>query len=168
MLEFRTGTGFAFEVVVDRAFDLGRCELRGQPLAWTSAVGFAGPWYYEWEGLGFFRNWGGGLLTTCGIDHALFMATDTAAQYHYPPKLTEEFGLHGRVSNRPAGVATDVHGIVRNHVERQRNRQLGLVQVGDVVHERELLPYVDEPERRAEPRRDNRGMAHPVEARIRR
>lgn len=102
VLEFRTGTGFAFEVVVDRAFDLGRCELRGQPLAWTSAVGFAGPWYYEWEGLGFFRNWGGGLLTTCGIDHTLFMATDTAAQYHYPPKQTEDFGLHGRVSNRPA------------------------------------------------------------------
>lgn len=102
MLEFRTGSGFAFDVVVDRAFDIGRAELRGMPLAWTSAVGFAGPWYYEWEDLGFFRNWGGGLLTTCGIDHALFMAEDTAAQYHYPPKQTERFGLHGRVSNRPA------------------------------------------------------------------
>ena len=72
------------------------------PLAWTSAVGVEGPWYYEPEGLGFFRTFGGGLLTTCGIDHALFMAEDTAAQYHYPPKQTETFGLHGRVSNRPA------------------------------------------------------------------
>jgi hypothetical protein len=104
-LEFRTGSGFAFEVLVDRAFDLGRCELRGVPLAWASPVGFAGPWFYEWEGLGFFRNWGGGLLTTCGIDHTLFMATDTAAQYHYPPKQTEDFPLHGRVSNRPARLA---------------------------------------------------------------
>jgi hypothetical protein len=102
VLEFRTGTGFAFEVIVDRAFDLGRCEHAGRPLAWTSAVGFAGPWYYEWEDLGFFRNWGGGFLTTCGIDHTLFMAEDTAAQYHYPPKQTERFPLHGRVSNRPA------------------------------------------------------------------
>jgi hypothetical protein len=102
VLEFRTGTGFSFEVVVDRAFDLGRCELRGVPLAWTSDVGFAGPWYYEPDGLGFFRNWGGGLLTTCGLDHALFMAEDTAEQYHYPAKQTETFGLHGRVSNRPA------------------------------------------------------------------
>ncbi|MEA2525433.1 MAG: hypothetical protein QOF73_2660, partial [Thermomicrobiales bacterium] len=25
VLEFRTGTGFAFEVIVDRAFDIGRC-----------------------------------------------------------------------------------------------------------------------------------------------
>jgi hypothetical protein len=101
-LEFRTGSGFAFEVIVDRAFDIGRCELRGTPLAWTSAVGFAGPWFYDWEDLGFFRNWGGGLLTTCGLDHTLFMAEDTAAQYHYPPKQSEQFGLHGRVSNRPA------------------------------------------------------------------
>ena len=53
-------------------------------------------------GLGFFRNWGGGLLTTCGIDHTLFMAEDTAAQYHYPPKQMERFPLHGRLSNHPA------------------------------------------------------------------
>jgi hypothetical protein len=105
VLEFRTGTGFAFDVLVDRAFDIGRCELRGIPLAWVSAVGVEGPWFYEPEGLGFFRGFGGGLLTTCGIDHALFMAEDTAAQYHYPPKPTETFGLHGRVSNRPARLA---------------------------------------------------------------
>jgi hypothetical protein len=102
LLEFRTGTGFVFDVVVDRAFDIGRCEHAGRSLAWVSPVGFAGPWFYEWQGLGFFRNWGGGFLTTCGIDHTLFMAEDTAAQYHYPPKQKEEFPLHGRVSNRPA------------------------------------------------------------------
>ena len=105
VLEFRTGSGLAFDVLVDRAFDIGRCELRGIPLAWTSAVGVEGPWYYEPEGLGFFRGFGGGLLTTCGVEHALFMAEDTAAQYHYPPKSTETFGLHGRVSNRPARLA---------------------------------------------------------------
>lgn len=105
VLEFRTGTGFTFDVLVDRAFDIGRCELRGTPLAWTSAVGVQGPWFYEPEGLGFFRGFLGGLLTTCGIEHALFMAEDTAAQYHYPPKQTETFGLHGRVSNRPARLA---------------------------------------------------------------
>ena len=105
VLEFRTGTGFSFDVLVDRAFDIGRCELGGRSLAWDSGVGFAGPWFYEWEGLGFMRNWGGGFLTTCGIDHTLFMAEDTAAQYHYPPKQTEEFPLHGRLSNRPARLA---------------------------------------------------------------
>jgi hypothetical protein len=105
VLEFRTGTGFEFDVVVDRAFDVGRCEHAGRALGWTSATGFAGPWYHEPEGLGFFRGFGGGLLTTCGLDHALFMAEDTAEQYHYPPKPTETYGLHGRVSNRPARLA---------------------------------------------------------------
>jgi hypothetical protein len=105
VLEFRTGSGFVFEVLVDRAFDIGRCEYRGMPIGWESAVGYGGPWYAEPPGLGFLRNWGGGLLTTCGIDHALFMATDTAEQYHYPPKTTEEFGLHGRISNKPARLA---------------------------------------------------------------
>ena len=52
VLEFRTGTGFEFDVLVDRAFDIGRCEHSGRPLAWLSAVGFAGPWFYEPEGLG--------------------------------------------------------------------------------------------------------------------
>jgi hypothetical protein len=102
LLEFRTGTGFAFDVVVDRAFDIGRCELGGYPLGWLSPVGFAGPWFDEPEDLGFLRNWGGGLLTTAGLDHALFMAEDTAEQYNYPPKETERHGLHGRVSGRPA------------------------------------------------------------------
>jgi hypothetical protein len=102
LLEFRTGSGFEFDVVVDRAFDIGRCELNGQSLAWQSSVGFGGPWFAEHEGLGWLRNWGGGLLTTCGLDHALFMAEDTAEQYHYPPKDRESFGLHGRISNRPA------------------------------------------------------------------
>jgi hypothetical protein len=102
VLEFRTGSGFIFEVLVDRAFDIGRCEFQGKPLAWESPVGYGGPWFGEFVDLGFLRNWGGGLLTTCGLDHALFMAEDTAAHYHYPPKQTESFGLHGRVSNRPA------------------------------------------------------------------
>ena len=102
VLEFRTGTGFAFDVLVDRAMDVGRCELGGRALGWQSGTGFIGPWYYEPEGLGWLRGFGGGLLTTCGVEHALFMAEDTPEQYHYLPKQTESFGLHGRISYRPA------------------------------------------------------------------
>ena len=102
VIEFRTGSGFAFDVIVDRAFDVGRCELNGRPLSWLSGAGFAGPWFYEAEGLGFFRSFGGGLLTTGGLEHALFPTEDTAEQYHYPAKEAETYGLHGRISNRPA------------------------------------------------------------------
>nr|MBA3795111.1 DUF4432 family protein [Rubrobacter sp.] len=52
VLEFRTGTGFAFDVIVDRALDIGRCEMGGRSLGWLSPVGFAGPWFAETEGLG--------------------------------------------------------------------------------------------------------------------
>jgi Domain of unknown function (DUF4432) len=101
VLEFRTGSGFSFDVLVDRAMDVGRCEHAGRALGWQSPTGFIGPWFYEPEELGWLRGFGGGLLTTCGLEHALFMAEDTAAHYHYPPKVTERFGLHGRVSYVP-------------------------------------------------------------------
>jgi hypothetical protein len=105
VLEFRTGTGFEFDVVVDRAFDIGRCEQSGRSLAWMSRTGFVGPWFYEPEGLGFLRSFGGGLLTTCGLDHAFSAAEDTADHHHYPAKPTERYGLRGRISGRPARVA---------------------------------------------------------------
>ncbi len=102
VLEFRTGSGFEFDVIVDRAFDIGRCEINGKALGWQSGVGYKGPWFAEQTDLGWLRTWGGGLLTTCGLDHALFFAEDTAEQYHYAPKAHENFGLHGRASNTPA------------------------------------------------------------------
>lgn len=102
VLEFRTGTGFSFDVLVDRAMDIGRCEHNGRALGWQSPVGFPGPWAYEPEDLGWLRGFGGGLLTTGGLEHALFMAEDTASHYNYPPKQTERFGLHGRISYLPA------------------------------------------------------------------
>jgi hypothetical protein len=102
VLEFRTGSGFEFDVIVDRAFDIGRCQHRGNSLAWISRPGFSGPWFSEPEGLGFLRSFGGGLLTTCGLDHAFAPAEDTATQYRYPAKPTERYGLHGRVSGIPA------------------------------------------------------------------
>src|SRR5215203_1068174 len=56
VLEFRTGTGFAFDVLVDRAFDIGRSELGGKAIGWHSGVGFGGPWFEEHDLLGWLRN----------------------------------------------------------------------------------------------------------------
>ena len=52
VLEFRTGTGYAFEVLVDRSMDVGRCELNGRALAWLSPTGVVGPWFTEPMGVG--------------------------------------------------------------------------------------------------------------------
>jgi hypothetical protein len=102
VLEFRTGSGLVFEVLVDRGFDVGRCEVNGMPVAWQSPTGFAGPWYAEHDAFGFHRTFGGGLLATCGLEHALGPAEDTAEQYGFPPQQTMFYGQHGRLSSTPA------------------------------------------------------------------
>src|SRR4029077_17379158 len=61
VLEFRTGTGFSFDVLIDRSFHIGRCEEAGRSLAWISNVGVSGPWYTEHEDWSWFRSWGGGM-----------------------------------------------------------------------------------------------------------
>lgn len=125
VLEFRTGGGLSFDVVVDRCMDIGRCEWRGVPLSWLSSTGWPGPWFREPQGLGFLRTFGGGLLTTCGLDHALFPASDTAAQYHYPPWTTEDYGLHGRASTIPARLT--------GYGERWEGDEMVLWATGEVV-----------------------------------
>ena len=102
VLEFRTGTGFAFDVLVDRSMDVGRCEFNGSSLAWLSPTGVVGPWYSEPLGLGWFRSWGGGMLVTCGLDHTLLGGVDDASNFHQLVKPTEEYGLHGRIGFIPA------------------------------------------------------------------
>jgi uncharacterized protein DUF4432 len=102
VLEFRTGTGYAFDVLVDRSLDVGRCEFHGRSLAWLSPTGVVGPWFTEPMGLGWFRSWGGGMLVTCGLDHTLVGGVDDASQFHQLIKPTEEYGLHGRIGFMPA------------------------------------------------------------------
>src|SRR5205807_3292056 len=106
VLEFRTGTGFTFDVVVDRAFDVGCCEIGGRPLAWIANPGTVGPWYYEPDGWGWFRAWGGGMVVTCGLDHTLGPDEDTAAHFNQPHLWQAiPYGLHGRVGGLPARLA---------------------------------------------------------------
>ena len=67
VLEVRTGR-LSFDIVVDRSFDIGRCDLEGTPIAWVSPAGPMGPWYAEQTELGWLRTFGGGLMATCGLD----------------------------------------------------------------------------------------------------
>ncbi|MBK1783853.1 aldose 1-epimerase family protein [Prauserella cavernicola] len=103
-LEFRTGAGLSFDVLVDRAMDLGGAELDGAGFGWRSATGFRHPGLHEYrddDGLSMMRSFSG-LLLTAGLDHTLFGAEVDASQYRYPPRRTVSNGLHGRVANLPA------------------------------------------------------------------
>lgn len=103
-LEFRTGTGLAFDVLVDRAMDIGPAEHAGRSFGWRSATGFRHPGLHDYrdeDGLAWLRSFSG-LVVTAGLDHTLFTAEVDAAQYRYPYRKSVWNGLHGRIANTPA------------------------------------------------------------------
>ena len=102
-LEFRSGSGLRFNVLIDRAFDIGDCEFKGQAIAWHSPTGFRNPALHEYEGeggLGWTRSFSG-LMVTGGLDHILFMSDESASHFNYGPKEKIKSSLHGRISNIP-------------------------------------------------------------------
>lgn len=104
ILEFRSGTGLRFNVLVDRAMDIGDCEYKGSPIGWNSPTGFRHPSLHEYEGeggLGWMRSFSG-LLVTCGLDHILFMDEEAAEHYNYAARHSVKHSIHGRIANTPA------------------------------------------------------------------
>jgi hypothetical protein len=104
MLEFRTGSGLCFSVLVDRALDIGDLSHKGRAIGWHSPTGFRHPGLHEPEGedgLGWVRSFSG-FLATCGLDHVLGPEEVDAASYNYPRRATVRHGLHGRVGGIPA------------------------------------------------------------------
>jgi len=102
-LEFRTGTGLVFKVLVDRAFDVAHCEYRGAAIGWHSPTGFRHPSLHDYNdegGLSWLRSFSG-LMVTCGLDHTLFMNKSPAEHYHYVHRKTVDSSLHGRIGMIP-------------------------------------------------------------------
>lgn len=101
-LEFRCGTGLAFTVAVDRGFDLAHCEYRGASLAWLPSTRLPGPWYFEDQGgFGWLRTALGGMVNSCGMQHIGDPEPVPVPQYRYPPRATQQFGVHDRAALLP-------------------------------------------------------------------
>jgi Domain of unknown function (DUF4432) len=108
VLEFRTGSGLRFTVMVDRGFDIGECDHNGRAIGWVSPTGFRNPSLNETEaegGLGWLRSFSG-LLSTCGLDHILGMVDEGAEHYNYPYRKGIKHSLHGRVALIPAHLSS--------------------------------------------------------------
>lgn len=91
-----TGTGLRYKLVIDRAMDIAEAFYNDQSLAWISQTGSLPPDRFSDGGMSWIRNFGGGLLTTCGLSHIGGPEED-------------EFGtrgLHGRISNTPAEIVS--------------------------------------------------------------
>lgn len=103
-LEFRTGTGLSFDVLVDRAMDIGQAEFQGRSFGWRSAVGLRHPGLHEpsgEDGLSWLRSVTG-LIATAGLDHTMYKAEVDASEYGLPSRKSIRHSLHGRIANTPA------------------------------------------------------------------
>lgn len=112
LLRAITGGGLTFDVHPDRCMDLGQVEIHGVPVAWMSPTGIADPGLYHPQGDLFLRTFGGGFLTTCGLDHTGGPCEDEG----------KSFGQHGRVNGIPASVtrtSVDEEGLIIEGVVRQ-------------------------------------------------
>ena len=86
-----TGAGLRFTALADRALDISTASYHGHALAYSSSAGQAHPAFFEPQGLGWLRNFPGGLVSTQGLSYLGSPCEDAG----------EELGLHGRVSNLP-------------------------------------------------------------------
>ena len=104
LLRFRTGGSTEFDVLLDRAMDIGSIRYMGVPVGWQGPAGFRHPAYHnpqEEDGLGWARSVSG-LVSTCGLDHVHANTDDTADHYHYSLRNRVAHALHGRISFSPA------------------------------------------------------------------
>lgn len=127
MLEFRSGTGLRFTVLIDRAFDIADCDYRGMAIGWHSPAGFRHPGLHDYEGeggLGWLRSFSG-LMITCGLDHILFMNEVPTDGYVYGPRKSARHSLHGRIGTLP--------GRLLGYGERWEDDELVLWCEGSVV-----------------------------------
>jgi hypothetical protein len=91
-----TGTGLRYKVVIDRGMDIADAFFNQYSLAWISQAGIRPPEQAAMHGLEWLQNFGGGLVTTCGIS---YMGSPESDEFG-------ERGLHGRISNIPAEVVS--------------------------------------------------------------
>lgn len=107
VLIVRNPAGISFDVLLDRALDIGWADASGLPLAWTSARGRVAAVRHEPNGTGWVNTFGGGLLTTCGLASSGMPSTASGSAH----------GLHGRIGHTAAenvswrirGEADDAH-----------------------------------------------------------
>lgn len=87
-----TGAGLRYKVVVDRGLDIADAHYNAHSLAWISDVGVTAPSTRPYRGIEWLHAFGGGLLTTCGLDHIGGPESDEHG----------ERGLHSQYSGIPA------------------------------------------------------------------
>lgn len=89
-----TGAGLRYKVVIDRGLDIADAGFNSHNLAWLSHTGSVAPSPIAYQGIDWLESFGGGLVTTCGLDHAGGPEADEHG----------ERGLHSQYSRLPATI----------------------------------------------------------------
>lgn len=99
----RNARGIAFEIAVDRGFDICGLSFKGDNIGWHSPVRMAFPAHAPGseDGWGFLRNFDG-FMVTCGLDHYSRPREASVDHYNHPHLTTKNMPLHGRISSEKA------------------------------------------------------------------
>ncbi|MBW9081166.1 DUF4432 family protein [Rhizobium pusense] len=99
----RNADGIAFEVAVDRGFDVSELSFKGVNIGWHSPAQMPFPSHDPGseEGWGFLRNFDG-FLVTCGLDHFSRPDEIDISHYNHPHLKKRKMPLHGRISAEKA------------------------------------------------------------------
>ena len=83
------GGNLSVTVLPDRCLDIADVRYKGKSMAFITSPGIVNPKYFEHDGINWLRSFGGGFLTTCGLENI--------------GVAEEENGLtmHGRIANIP-------------------------------------------------------------------
>jgi Domain of unknown function (DUF4432) len=102
-----TGSGLRFKVNLDRGMDIGEAFYNQHCLTWLSHSGIPAPQTLSNIGLNWLQTFGGGFLTTCGLQHVGGPESDEFG----------ERGIHGNISNLPAEIVS----IIQPDISRGEN-----------------------------------------------
>lgn len=83
------GGGLSFTVLPDRCLDIAEVRYCGNNMSYITPSGIVAPQFFDPDGISWLRSFGGGFLTTCGLEN-IGVADGT-------PDLT----MHGRIGNTP-------------------------------------------------------------------
>lgn len=89
-LEVQTSSGLVFDVLLDRALDIGAASYRGTSIAWTSGGALRHP--SDLAENAWHERFVGGLIITCGLDNVGPACTDAGTLYRQ----------HGQIGGEPA------------------------------------------------------------------
>jgi len=148
-VDVRVAGGIHALVLLDRGLDIGPAWYGGYPLSWQSPTGIVHPSYYRDDV--WLRSFHGGLMFTAGLQNVGSSVQDGS----------ESHGLHGRLSNLPAGnvstaVIEDRKGIAVVVAGAVRETTVYGV---DIVLHRRITFRVDDPVIEVEDEIENRGYS---------